>query len=310
MIKKILRTALSRNGNLSTFLWRRKAASAGLELWSDGRCIELRQQPKVLRLRRSHAIYVPHMIESFDYYWNSVFPEKEGDLQVVDMSGPKLHRLVGFAHTPLLFPSHTEPYSTTAEYLEFANLKPGHTVLDIGAYAGVTSIVFAKLVAPGGRVYSFEADGGNYRCALENIKTAAESLELRNISLSPKAVWSHSNGLAFSNEDSMGSSAVSITGGGRGKEQTAASTTIEEICKEHELKHVDFVKIDIEGGETELLKCSARSLRDLGARLIVEPHRVRGKLNTEQCCQLLAEGGFSVRVRDKSPGSEALIEAY
>jgi hypothetical protein len=74
------------------------------------------------------------MIETFDYYMNSVVPIRSGSRQIVDMSGPRYHRLIGFGDIPFLFPSHTEPYETTREYLEFAGLKEGNTVLDIGAH--------------------------------------------------------------------------------------------------------------------------------------------------------------------------------
>jgi hypothetical protein len=107
----------------------------------------------------------------------------------------------------------------------------------------------------------------------------------------------------------MGSSAVAITGGGRGNEVTVPSTTLERLLSEAGLKHIDFIKVDIEGGETELLKNSAMLMRSIDAKLIIEPHRVNGKLNTEDCRRLLESAGYAVHVRDKSEGSEPLIEA-
>jgi FkbM family methyltransferase len=308
MLKKFLRHVLANNPTLSTVIWRRKAAAAGLQLRKEGSFIELERGTKLLRIRASHGLYVPHMIESFDYYWNSVIPVEVGGKQLVDMSEPRYHRLIGFGDTPFLFPSHTEPYSTTQEYLDFADIKPGDVILDIGAYSGVTSIIFAGLTGPAGHVYAFEADKTNYACAKTNIDKAKEA-GVGNISLFPKAVWSHCDGLLFSNEGSMGSSAVAITGGGRGEESTIESITIEQLCADNGLQRIDFAKIDIEGGETELLRSSARTLKSLGARLIVEPHRVGGVLNTEECRRILSDAGFTVRVRDKTPGSEALIEA-
>lgn len=300
---------LSGTDGAAIVLWKGQAAKAGLRLRKHGHCIDLERDQKVLRIRSSHTIYVPHMIESFDYYFNSVEPVSENGKSLVDMSGPKHHRLVGFSDIPFLFSSHTEPYSTTQEYLDFADLKPGGIVFDIGAYSGVTSIIFARLVGPTGHVYAFEADQTNYECASANLQAAADALGIHNITLIHKAVWSHNNGLMFSNEGSMGSSAVAITGGGRGEETRVDSVTIETFCQQKEISHVDFVKLDIEGGETEVLKHSGATLRLLKPRLIIEPHRVGGKLNTQQCVQLLESHGFNVHVRDKTPGSEALIEA-
>ncbi|HEX3966870.1 MAG TPA: FkbM family methyltransferase [Edaphobacter sp.] len=240
---------------------------------------------------------------------NSVVPVKEGLKQITDFSGPRHHRLVGFDEVPFLFPSLTEPYATTQEYLDFAGLQEGNIVLDIGAYSAVTSIIFAQLAGPTGHVYSFEPDESNYKCANSNVEMARKAMGITNITLQRKAIWSHNDGILFSNEGAMGSSAVAITGGGRGEETLIPSTTLESFLNENGITKVDFVKIDIEGGETELLKRSANTLRKLGARLIIEPHRVGGKLNTGECCKLLEAAGYSVHVRDKTPGSEALIEA-
>jgi hypothetical protein len=67
--------------------------------------------------------------------------------------------------------------------------------------------------------------------------------------------------------------------------------------------------VDIEGGEVALLQTSSATMKNLGAKLIIEPHHVNGKLDTQDCCALLISADYSVRVRDKVPGSEALIEA-
>jgi FkbM family methyltransferase len=290
-------------------IWKWKASAAGIKLRGTDQFFDLEKADRVLRIRGSHAIYLPHMIENFDYYMDSVVPVREGAKQIVDMSGPRYHRLVGFGDVPFLFPSHTEPYYTTAEYLDFARLEEGNIVLDIGAYSGVTSIIFAQRVGPRGHVYAFEPDKTNYDCAKINIEMAERVMGLGNITLLNKAIWSHSNGVMFSHEGSMGSSAVAITGGGRGTESTIPSISLDDFLQENNLSRVDFVKLDIEGGEIEMLKHSKDTLRSVGARLIIEPHLVDGTLSTRRCCDILASAGFAVHVRDKVGNLEPLIEA-
>jgi len=270
---------------------------------------DLRRLNTVLRIKKNHTVYLEHMMQNFDYFVDSVVPLHIGDTTLVDMSGPRYHRLKGFGEIPFLFPSHTEPYITTAEYLDFAGLKAGDVVVDVGAYSGVTSIIFAELVGPTGHVYAFEADEMNYECAQMNVEMAARVLGLKNITLINKAVWSHSNGLVFSHEGGMGSSAVVITGGNRGTERVVPSIRLQDFFDEFGLTHVDFAKVDIEGCEIEVLESSAASLKEIGARLIVEPHYVDGLMSTQRCARLLEAAGFRVHVRIATGGSEALIEA-
>jgi FkbM family methyltransferase len=310
MIKRVLRRIISSPlaNKQKGLLFGYQARRAGLTLVAGDSYFDLEKDNRVLRLGSTHAVYLPDMIAHFDHYADSVIPVKEDSKQITNFNGQRYHRLTGFGDVPFLFPSLTEPYATTKEYLDFADLKPGQTVLDIGAYAGVTSIIFAQLVKPG-RVYALEADATNYGCAKINVEMADKAMELSNITLINKAVWSHNNGILFSSEGAMGSSAVTFTGGGRGREIRVPSTTLESFVQENGLTHIDFIKMDIEGAETELLRHSGSFIHKLGAKMIIEPHKIKGKMNTGECCKLLESAGFSVRVRDQIGAPVPLIEA-
>ncbi len=287
---------------------KRLVAGSNLKLVEHEFFFDLTRDDRVLRIRKDHRVYLAHMISNFEYFVDSVIPLHVNGTSLVDMSGPRYHRLKGFGEIPFLFPSHTEPYHSTAQYLDFARLRGGETVLDIGAYSAVTSIIFAQLVGPMGHVYAFEADELNHECAQINIDMAARVLGLKNITLIHKAVWSHSEGVLFSNEGAMGSSAVNITGGGRGIERVVPSICLQDFFEQEGLNKADFVKVDIEGCEIKMLESSASFLKSLNARLIVEPHFVGGSLSTDRCCKLLTAAGYKVRVRNKAGEAETLIE--
>jgi FkbM family methyltransferase len=264
---------------------------------------------KVLRIAANHAIYLPHMIESFDYYFDSVVPIQLDKNLVVDLSGPRYHRLIGFDAFPVMFPSHSEPYVTTAQYLDFANLQEGDVVFDIGAYAAITSIIFARLVGKTGSVFAFEADRQNLLCAHENLRLAAQWLDIANVSLVETAVWSHGEGIEFSNEGTMGSSAVSVVGRGRGDVSRVPSTTIADFCASRRIEKVDFVKIDVEGAEIEVLKPSKEILSRFKPRVIIEPHYVGGASSIERCREMLTSYGYSVRLVNQFGSTTPLIAA-
>ena len=287
----------------------RLAQQAGLTLVERDLFFDLEKADRTLRIAASHEIYLPHMIENFDYFVDSVVPLQVDGRFLVDMSSPRYHLLKGFADLPFLFPSVTEPYKTTEAYLDFAQLSEGKIVLDIGAYAGVTSIIFAQLVGPTGHVYAFEADPINYECARENIALANRWMGLNNISLIHKALWSHNKGIVFSQEGSMGSSAVAITGSGRGDEVRIPSTTMAELVTEFGLDRIDFIKVDIEGCELQLLEHSIELLSRMKPRMIVEPHVVGGVISTQRCCEFLEEAGYRMNLRNQGSELDPLIEA-
>jgi FkbM family methyltransferase len=208
-----------------------------------------------------------------------------------------------------MFPSLSEPYITTSQYLDFAVLGEGKIVLDIGAYAAVTSIIFARLVGASGKVFAFEADIENSICARENIRLAEQWFDLHNIELIESAVWSHSGELDFSTEGTMGSSAISIVGPGRGISIKVPCTTIADFCASRAIDQIDFIKIDIEGGEIEVLKASQDVLTQLKPRMIVEPHYVDGSMSTDRCREILLRCGYRVNLIPQFGSSTPLLEA-
>jgi len=245
------------------------------------------------------------MIEFFDFFFGAV--QAEG--AVADFSRPRRHRLVGFDEFPVLFPSIPEPYVTTKQYLEFASLKAGDVVLDLGAYAGVASVAFARKVGPTGAVFAFEPDTGNFRAATENINTARR-FGYPPVTLINKAVWCDNDGLDFSCEGASGSSAVSIVGSGRGSVVRVPSTTLSEFFKENHISRVDFIKIDVEGAEVEVLDSSRELLSRTRPKIVIDTHIVAGIPTTERCCQILKEiGGYETRIVDQPGGTLPLIEA-
>jgi FkbM family methyltransferase len=228
---------------------------------------------------------------------------------LADFSTPCFHKIAGFDHFPVLIPSIPEPHVTIEQYLSFARLKPGDIVFDLGVYAGITSIVFSQTVGPEGAVFGFEADSTNFEAASENLKTARRFGAPNNTVLVQKAVWCHGNGLEFSSEGAMGSSAAAIVGSGRGEIVTVPTTTRSDFCAERGIDRIDFIKMDIEGAEIEVLESSRQLLSQVRPRLIIEPHYVNGELTADRCCAILESIGYTTQMVVQHGVSLPLIEA-
>lgn len=246
--------------------------------------IEVTKGSRTIRISARHIVYVRDVCTDFDYLYSSVAPI-DG---VVDFSKPAFHDVIGYDKSQVMFPSFSEPIGSTNQYIEFANLKAGETVLDLGAYSGLTSIMFSQLVGASGKVVAVEADPENYECAKVNIKNSG----LDNINLVFGAMWSNNNGILFSGELNMGSAAVDIVGA-RGQVSKIPSFTLSVVAKKYNLEQVNFIKCDIEGAEIEIFKDS-KFFNRYNPRIIIEAHNIKGQPTSKKITGILNKYGYKV----------------
>jgi FkbM family methyltransferase len=155
-----------------------------------------------------------------------------------------------------------EIYSFTAE-------TPSPLILDCGANVGLASLYFKKIY-PNSRIIAFEPDPKIFGYLKKNV----ESSGFKGIDLIEKAVWFENSKVAFFSEGSDG-----------GRIQDGSnSISVESIdLREHLKTKVDFLKIDIEGAEFEVLSNIEDYLYNV-ERMFVEYHSFK---NTPQVLDLL-----------------------
>ena len=254
---------------------------------------------RAIRIARSVAAYLPDMIRHFDYYFGSTTPvdatRRGGNRRLVDFSTPRFHEVTGFADFPVLCPAMTEPYVTAQQYVEFAQLREGDSVIDLGGYSGLTSIAFSKRVGPRGKVIVLEPDPANFRAARTNFDYHRRINGIDNIVLLPFAIAGRRGSLDFSAEGSMGSADASIIGGFRGAVIQVEAVTLEDLVDRTGLTTVAFVKMDIEGAEESVLAVSGNFFRKHAPKIIVEPHVVAGASSERGVRSLLSGFGYECR---------------
>lgn len=124
-------------------------------------------------------------------------------------------------------------------------LKPGMTVLDIGANLGVYSLPMARLVGPNGRVFAYEpASEPRGLLALSKTKNEAANLHLVDAALSDSV----REGRLV-----LGASSELNSLGGDGPSETIRITTLDHEQSARKWGPVDFIKIDAEGEEERIL---------------------------------------------------------
>ena len=171
----------------------------------------------------------------------------------------------------------------------------GDIVLDIGAYKGDTAILFADAVGPNGKVYAFEPTGASYDGLVENVNANRLNETVFPIrkgmggrSGAMKATVM-SNGVPWSYVQSdEGTEGVEIT-------------TIDDFVKSENLASVDYVKMDVQGLELDVLVGGKRSIRHFKPRMAVTMSNKTSHL-LELPLFVDELGGYELFMRSKMEG--------
>lgn len=141
------------------------------------------------------------------------------------------------------------------ELLCAARIKPGMTVLEIGANIGFLTTAFSELVGESGRVIAFEPDADNFRLLEKNLADNGR----KNVTCVRKAVSeSTGKGRLFISEEHRGDHRIFDSSDGR------PSVEIETAAIDDFLPpgtKVDFIKMDVQGAEYSALCGMERTLR-------------------------------------------------
>ncbi len=151
-------------------------------------------------------------------------------------------------------------------------LKPGMTVLDVGAHHGLYTTLMSKLVGPSGRVIAFEPSPRELVGLTRHLRLNG----CRNVSVAAVAVGSAAGAAdlyVVQDERSGANSLRRPQLDGRLNDSVRISvpvTALDQYLSEHGISHVDFIKMDIEGAELDAFKGAARLLtgRDKPALMV------------------------------------------
>jgi FkbM family methyltransferase len=277
------------------------ARDHGLSAHFTDETIEVRRGNKSVRLGRRHAIYAQDVVNNFDFYYGAVASIGFNGLEMVDYSTPRYHEVLGYDRHPIFFPSLAEPLITTEQYLDFARLDEGSVALDLGAYSGLTSIMIRERCGSDGRVVAVDADSNNLRAIRKNFALYAQ-LSGNRVELVEGAVWTHNDGITFSSEGNMGSSATDFVGDRLGAARKVPSYTLSAIADRFDLSRVDFIKCDVEGAEAVIFDDKPFFERNR-PRIIAEVHQVKGRMTTGALSDTLARYGYGC-TEVPQPGSD------
>lgn len=166
-------------------------------------------------------------------------------------------------------------------------LPPDATIVDLGANVGYTAVDLA-VRHPAARIFAVELDAGNADLAEHNLAPFGGRCRVL-----VAAVWSSDGEVVYGGEDAWGLRVVRGSAG----ERVAPAMRISTLFRHFALERVDYVKMDIEGAEAEVL--SDAGWLDRVDTLKIEVHP---PATLESCEQTLRAAGFRVG-RDRSHGA-------
>jgi len=151
----------------------------------------------------------------------------------------------------------TFPSQAIAEWMR-QSLRPGMTVVDVGAHIGVYSLLAARLVGDEGVVHAVEPQSD----LLELVARNAEINGLRNVKLHALALGESDGKVGLLvNPRSRGAFTLPLE---RGEDGVVDNATLETFAVRERLGVIDLMKLDAAGGELAIL-AGGRSLLERGA---------------------------------------------
>jgi FkbM family methyltransferase len=137
-------------------------------------------------------------------------------------------------------------------------------IIDAGANIGLTSLFFL-LKYPTARVVAIEPDASNLAVARQNLRPFASRCTLVH-----GALWSHRTKLSIVPNSAHWDIQVRPADGP--SERHVEGYTIQDIMKQFGIRHIDILKMDIEGAEAEVFRHPVPSVMSAVTCCVAELH--------------------------------------
>ena len=148
-------------------------------------------------------------------------------------------------------------------------VRPGMIFMDVGAYVGFYTLLVARLVGPGGRVYAFEPNPEAFRVLQRNVEENGYQDRVRAM---PKAVSNSVKRVKlYVPDEKVGEASFYADERINAKDIEVKTIVLDEFLAGECCPKVHLVKIDVEGAEVEVLEGMRETIRrSPNMKLIIE----------------------------------------
>lgn len=191
---------------------------------------------------------IPGVLPLYRFVWKYFGPK---GLRIAEVGGFRLFVICrDWAVSPTMLFAHTWEPAETAIFNKY--IKDGDTVVDAGAYIGYFTVLASELVGAKGTVYAFEPSPENAEVLNSNVVLN----KCDNVRIIQKAVSDSVGVVKFypNPVNASGSTMFDNYSTTRRRHDPTVRIDVTSLDAIIGDRKVDFIKMDIEGGETKALK--------------------------------------------------------
>jgi FkbM family methyltransferase len=164
-------------------------------------------------------------------------------------------------------------------------VRHGMTVYDLGAHVGFYTLLFSRLVGPAGVVQAFEP-------VVRNISYLERHLRLNgtvNVHIQELAVTRETGTVSF--DCSSGVSTGRVVPGTASETSRVPAVSLDDFIYARGHEAPDLIKMDVEGGEVDVLAGMSRLLAERLPVLLISVH---GSTRWRECIVALESAGYTL----------------
>lgn len=239
----------------------------------------------LLMLKRIFREYIPLKIMYILFRDGKIMKKVQGNQMLLDLND------LGIGRELALYGVHEK--NSTEEVKSI--VKPGMKILEVGANIGYYALLEVKLAGPTGHLYAIEPAPYNFELLKRNIDlNNIKNADLNQAAFGEKRtktkfyVYDRSNLSSFIKRDDMGMECTEVE---------VEVLTLDDFIK---FKKVDFIRMDVEGYELEILK-GARNILSSDEKpkiFFIEVHsellHMKGS-SAREIVEMLGSFGYEVR---------------
>ena len=170
-------------------------------------------------------------------------------------------------------------------------LRPGDTVVDIGANIGSFAVLAAALVGPAGRVIAFEPIPKTY----ERLKSNLALNGLLNVKCAPVALDASDGKMSISSsyKSALSTAHLAYNQPTDRNDIEVDTITLARACRENSLDRIHLLKVDCEGSEYGIFETMSADLASRIDQIAMEVHVMDGK-STDALAKSIEAHGFII----------------